>query len=325
MPRMGERVDLSDSGTTTSPDAVALDAVSRAIVHEAPVISYRIRDDDDGSSVFVSPQIEAALGYTVDEWLMQSDLWHEVLHPDDREPTLERWDRAREDRVIFDAKYRLIGADGRRVWFHDRARPVTLDDGSVVWHGIMLDITAERAQQERLEEERFVLEGTVHLQEERIAEAGALMDLEIAERHAIEDDLRRAEERLAALKAATRDSWMYTWNVIDGRATGGFNDDATLQDFGADPLEVSLRGDDYWRQWLHPADVERVVEKIRTSTMTGVPFEDSYRWVTPDGRVRWILDLAVPTAWDPASRSGYFVGRMIDVTDLMDGAISPEA
>lgn len=322
---MDEAMGPGAGPTGLAPEGIATDAIARAIVHEAPVIFYRVRDDDDGSSVFVSPQIEEALGYTVAEWLEQSDLWNEVLHPDDREPTLERWDRAREERLTFDAKYRLIGADGRRVWFHDRARPVALDDGTVVWHGVMMDITAERAHEERLAEERFVLEGKVHLQEERMAEAGALMDLEIAERHAIAADLRRAEERLAALKAATRDSWVYTWDVVDGRATGGFNDDATMEEFGADPLEVGLRGDDYWRQWLHPGDVERVVAKIRTSTTTGVPFEDSYRWVTPDGRVRWILDIAVPTAWDRATRSGTFVGRMIDVSDLMAGAISPEA
>lgn len=322
---MDDTTELEAGRTRSAADGLAVDAVARAIVHEAPVIFYRSRDDDDGSSIFVSPQIEDSLGYSVDEWLTQGDLWNEALHPDDREPTLERWDRARADRVVFDAKYRLVGADGRRVWFHDRARPVALDDGTVVWHGVMIDITAERAHEERLAEERFVLEGALQLQEERIAEAGALMDLEIAERRAVEEDLRRAEARLEALKAATRDTWLYTWQVVDGRATGGFNDEQTMRDFGADPLEVVLRGEDYWRQWLHPSDAERVTAKIRTSTSTGVPFEDSYRWVTPDGRVRWILDLAVPTRWDPATRNGHFVGRMVDVSDLMDGAISPEA
>lgn len=306
-------------------DAIAVDAVARAIVHEAPVISYRRHDDDDGSSVFVSPQIEEALGYAVEEWLMQGDLWTEALHPEDREPTLARWDRAREERIVFDAKYRLIGADGRRVWFHDRARPTTLDDGTVVWHGVMMDITAERAQEERLAQERFILEGKVELQEERLAEVDALFDLEVAERHAIEEDLRRAEERFAALDTRTRDSWLYTWDVVDGRATGGFTDDRSLRDFGADAGEVALSGHDYWRHWLHPADVERVTAKIRTSTTTGAPFEDSYRWISRDGRVRWILDRAVPTAWDAAARRGHFVGVMVDVTDLMDGAISPEA
>ena len=324
MPHMDEPRTISGRGATASSAAGALDPIADAILEGMPAIPYRIRHDDEGSTIFVGPQIEEILGYGVDEWLTQDDLWNELLHPDDREPTLERWDRAREDRVIFDAKYRLIGADGRRVWFHDRARPITLDDGTIVWHGVMLDISAERALEERLAEERFVLEGTVHLQEDRIAEAGALIDLEIAERHAVEDDLRRAEERLASLKQ-TRETWVYTWDVVDGRAVGGFNDADALADFGADPLEVSLRGDDYWRSWLHPADVERVVAKIRASTTTGVPFEDSYRWVSPDGRTRWMLDRAIPTSWDGTTRNGQFVGIMVDVSDLMEGAISPGA
>jgi PAS domain S-box-containing protein len=322
---MDETTDLTTGDRPGTQNEIAVDAVARSIVHEAPVILYRDLDDDDATTVFVSPQIEEELGYSVEEWLMQGDLWNELLHPDDREIVLEVWDRCREERLIFDARYRLIGADGRSVWFHDRARPTTLEDGSVVWHGALVDITADRARQERLAEERFVLEGTVQLQEERIAEASALIDLEIAERHFVEEGLRRAEERLAALKSATRDSWMYTWDVLDGRASGGFNSPTALEDFGADPVEVAVRGDDYWRAWLHPADVERVIAKIRTSTTTGVPFEDSYRWVNPDGRVRWILDRAIPTKWDQETLRGTFVGLMIDVSDLMDGAISPEA
>lgn len=322
---MDETTDLTAEVRPAVDAEVAVDAVARAIVEDAPAIFYRIADDDDGSSIFVSRQIEDAIGYSVEEWLMQGDLWTEILHPEDRESILAAWDRCREERLVFDARYRVIGADGRRVWFHDRARPATLGDGTVVWHGVMLDITAERAREERLEEERFVLEGTVHLQEERIAEANALIDLEIAERHAVEDDLRLAEQRLEALKAGARESWMYTWDVLDGRARGGFNDARALRDFGADPDEVAARGEDYWRSWLHPADVERVTAKIRVSTTTGATFEESYRWVSPDGRVRWILDRAVPTAWDGGTMRGTFVGLMVDVSDLMDGAISPEA
>ncbi|MFM8999787.1 MAG: PAS domain-containing protein [Actinomycetota bacterium] len=322
---MDERIDAVSHGSPPAePSEAATDALAWELLLGLPVIPYRDLDDDDAATAFIGPQIEDALGYGVEEWLMQGDLWSELLHPDDRERVLARWDRCRLERVVFDARYRLIGADGRRVWFHDRARPMTLEDGTVVWHGVLVDITAERAHEERLEEERFVLEGTVALQEERIAEASALIDLEISERHAVEDDLRVAQERFEALRAATRESWVYTWDVVDGRAQGGFSSESALADFCADPAEVALGGADYWRAWLHPADVERVTAKIRTSTTTGEPFEDSYRWVTPDGRVRWILDRAVATAWDGATRRGTFVGLMVDVSDLMGRAISPE-
>lgn len=295
-----------------------------SLVSEVPAILYRCVPDDDGTTVFVSPQIEDALGYPVGEWLSQNDMWSELLHPDDRERVLAQWDRCREEGIVFDSEYRMIGSDGRRAWFHDRGRGIVGEDGVLYWQGIMVDITAARAREERLEEEAFFLNERVRAQQEKLDEADALIDLEVMERNAITEDLRESEARFAALKARLRSSWMYTWDVVDGRATGGFNDEATLLEFGADPAEVALEGDAYWRRYFHPADSERIAEKIRRSTTEGVPFEDSYRWVTPDGRVRWILDRAMPTAWDPVERRGTFVGLMVDVSDLM-GSVSPEA
>lgn len=315
------------AGAAPRPDPAEdadLSLIHASLINEVPATLYRCLPDDDGTMLFVSPQIEDALGYPVEEWLAQSDMWTELLHPDDREKVLAQWDRCRQEGIVFDAEYRMIGADGRRVWFHDRGRGIVGHDGGLYWQGVMVDITAARAREERLEEESFFLKERVKDQQERLDEADALMDLEVMERSAIAKDLRESEARFIALKSRLRSSWMYTWDVIDGRATGGFNDKATLTEFGADPAEVALRGGDFWRRYLHPTDAERISEKIRRSTTEGTPFEESYRWVTPDGRVRWILDRAMPTAWDPIERRGTFIGLMIDVSDLMEGSVSPE-
>lgn len=314
----------SDDGRLrTRPDRGPDDAL-RALVRGIPAVPYRAVDDDDSTTVFIGPQVEAVLGYTVDEWLMPPDLWTEILHPDDRERVLAAWDLASDEDGVFDEEYRMIAADGTVVGVHDRARRTLEDDGTTVWHGVFLDVTAARLRRERSEEEHVFLEGMLELRDERIAEAGALMELEVAERRSLEERLRSAEERLADLKTQTRRSWLYTWNVVDGRATGGFNDPNTATELGADPKDVERGDENYWRGFLHPADADRVFDRIHTATTTGAPFEDSYRWVAPDGRARWMLDRAVPTAWDPVTRSGQYVGLMIDVSDLM-GRITPEA
>lgn len=320
---MQDSVGVEREARRRRPSVQDVDLAEVAI--GVPGVLFEARDDDERSIRFIGAQIVEALGYAVEEWLVQGDIWSELLHPDDRETVLARWDRCRETGVLFEAEYRLIGVDGRRVWFHDRARRARKDDGTVVWHGLLIDVTTARTREQRLHEQRLVLEGQVELRDARLAEVSALMDLEVRERRRAEAGLEDAERRLATLKAATRDSWMYTWTVVGGTATGGFNSRAAVEDFDIDLREAELAGGTYWRTFVHPLDVERVWEQIHRSTSEGVPFEESYRWVTPDGRTRWILDHAVPTTWDPVRRSGHFVGMMVDVTDLMEGRVSPEA
>lgn len=312
-----------DGRLRTRPDRGPHDAL-HALVRGIPAVLYRSLDDDEGTTIFIGPQVETVLGYAVDEWLMPPDLWTEILHPDDRERVLAAWDRANDEEGVFDEEYRMIAADGSVVGVHDRARRTAEDDGTTVWHGVFLDITVARLRRERREEERVFLEGMLELRDERLAEAGALMELEVAERRSLEERLRSAEERLANVKAKTRRSWLYTWNVVDGRATGGFNDPNTHAELGADPSDQEQGTEGYWRRFLHPADADRVFAAIGAATTDGTPFEDSYRWVMPDGRIRWMLDRAVPTTWDATTRNGQFVGLMVDVTDVIE-QITPEA
>jgi len=43
--------------------------------------------DDPGHSIplYISPQVEAMLGYPLAEWLDETELWLRILHPDDRD------------------------------------------------------------------------------------------------------------------------------------------------------------------------------------------------------------------------------------------------
>ena len=52
----------------------------------------QVAPDDDRRTMYVSPHVETALWYSRDEWLGQPDIWMELLHPDDREPTLAAHD-----------------------------------------------------------------------------------------------------------------------------------------------------------------------------------------------------------------------------------------
>jgi PAS domain S-box-containing protein len=123
-----------------------------ALVEQVPAIVYVGADTEACSTLYVSPQVEQMLGYPVEEWLEDPELWVKLIHPEDRERVLAEANRARATGEPFDAQYRLIARDGcdeRVVWVHDKAIQVEAGD-SLVWQGIMLDITERQRATEEL-------------------------------------------------------------------------------------------------------------------------------------------------------------------------------
>src|SRR5262249_9588767 len=75
----------------------------------------------DGECDYLSPPWVRYTGIPEQESL--GSRWLDQVHPDDREPALEAWKRAMEEKSAFDVEYRLRGADGNYRWFKARARP----------------------------------------------------------------------------------------------------------------------------------------------------------------------------------------------------------
>ena len=114
----------------------------KAIVEQIPAISYIDIIDEDMSTSFVSPQIEDLLGITPREYIDDPDLWRKHLHPDDAERALATYLEGRESGEPFTFEYRLVGRDGRAVWFRDSAVVVRDEAGEPAFiQGVMLDIT----------------------------------------------------------------------------------------------------------------------------------------------------------------------------------------
>jgi len=84
---LGLMFDISDSVRT---ERELVDAQTRygALVEHIPAIVYVDVVDERMSTSYVSPQIEALLGITPEEYIDDPDMWVTHLHPEDREETL---------------------------------------------------------------------------------------------------------------------------------------------------------------------------------------------------------------------------------------------
>ena len=286
----------------------------RALVENLPAVIYQVAPDDDRRTMYVSPHVETALGYSRAEWLGQPDIWMELLHPDDREQTLAAHDLHNETGRPWSREYRLIANDGRVVWFRDVATLVRDDDGRPLhWLGVQLDITELKGVEDELRAARDELELRVAERTGELEEANAMMALEIGERRRAEADLRTAEHRYRAL-AEQIPAVTYIWeaNHPEGAPTMYYTSPRIEQLLGytVDEWHAPV---DFWISRLHPDDRNSVVAAYLRSESTGEPFAMEFRYLHKDGRIVWVADQAILIEREDG-RPRLFQGVMIDVT-----------
>src|SRR5207248_2782866 len=96
-------------------------------------------------------QIEPLLGYSVEEWASDKDLFVRTLHPEDRDRVLAAHAHSHATHAPLSLEYRLLSRDGRTVSVRDEAVVVNDDSGSPLYlHGYLLDVTVERETQDQL-------------------------------------------------------------------------------------------------------------------------------------------------------------------------------
>jgi PAS domain S-box-containing protein len=146
-------------------DEVLTEAMLRVLIEQVPLTTYIDRLDELSSNVYTSPQLEATLGYTLQEWVEDEELFTKVVHPDDRDAVLAEHERTAETGEPFRMEYRMVAKDGSVRWFIDEANVINDALGSPEFHyGCMLDIT-ERKQLESTLRER---EAQIRAQKEEL-------------------------------------------------------------------------------------------------------------------------------------------------------------
>lgn len=127
----------------------------RALLEQIPAVVFMAYLDRGISEAYVSPEIEAVLGYSREEWLEDPIRWFERIHPDDK----QRWSLEAAEMFLsgkpLRSAYRVIARDGRVIWFHCDARMMRREDGRPWFiHGVAFDITDIKHIEEELQEER---------------------------------------------------------------------------------------------------------------------------------------------------------------------------
>ncbi|QJE01378.1 PAS domain-containing protein [Massilia forsythiae] len=187
-------------------------------------------------------------GILADTVAPNRDWLHEYIHPDDQPGVLAAIGRAIASRSVFEHEHRVRRADGSFGWTLSRAVPMLDADGAIrEWFGTATDITERKRSQE---------------------------------------ELRRADQRIALALDAGAVAGTWYWDVVRDRFTA---DSRFSRYFSLDPQALQ-RGVPLAQvvQSIHPDDEPMVARLIGEAMARGGHYRAEYRVRQGDGGYRWV-------------------------------------
>ncbi|MEG4306603.1 EAL domain-containing protein [Microcoleus sp. D3_18a_C4] len=246
-----------------------------ALVEQMPAVTYISPLNRKAAKLYISPQIETFLGYSVAEWRADPDLWLKLVHPEDRDRVLveNATQKFSDGEDIFCegslvSEYRAIARNGRVVWFRDRATAVRDEASkSVILQGAMFDITETKVAASALLESEY-----------RYYTLAKILPVGIFRADAAGDCLY-VNERFLEMAGLTAP-----------KALG--------------------QG---WAQSLHPEDRDRVLSQWYRAVTDKLPCKLEFRFCNGDFTT-WVFWQAVPEITQSGEVLGY-LGTLTDITD----------
>jgi PAS domain S-box-containing protein len=141
----------AQANATSEVPLLSMEAKYRALVEQIPAVVFMAYLDKGIGEAYVSPQIEAALGFSQSEWLEDPVRWYQQIHPDDK----MRWSVEAAEMFLsgkpLRSAYRVLARDGRVLWFQCEAKMIRREDGRPWFiHGVGFDITERKSLEEEI-------------------------------------------------------------------------------------------------------------------------------------------------------------------------------
>lgn len=112
---------------------------------------YQLRPDGSSFYPYASPGIYSIYGVTAEEVSQSAEKMFEVIHPDELGWIAEAVSYSASCLTPWVATVRVNNPHRGLVWTHVQSIPEKLEDGSVLWHGYVSDITSLKNTELKLE------------------------------------------------------------------------------------------------------------------------------------------------------------------------------
>jgi len=121
----------------------------RLLVDTIPALVWR--GTAEGDLDYLNQRAVDYLGYSTES--LSNGRWLELVHPDHREATVNRWMHSVTTGVSYGDAYPLRRADGQFRWIQSLGQPFRDTDGRITqWYGVIVDIDDQKRAEDALRE-----------------------------------------------------------------------------------------------------------------------------------------------------------------------------
>ena len=132
---------------------------------------------------YMSGGIEKLLGIPAGSVMADPEAFWQFIVEEDRARFAEAQERSAREMTLFDCEFRQRTTGGEIKWLHARSTPRRLADGSLLWDGVVTDITerklAEEQVQASLREKEVLLREVHHRVKNNLQIVSSLLNLQI--------------------------------------------------------------------------------------------------------------------------------------------------
>ena len=127
------------------------------ISKSVPGMVYQFRLNADGSSCFpyATPAILAIFRVTPEEAAKSSDKVFSAIHPEDFERVLASINESKETFTPWHEEFRVQFPDGTVNWLLGNSLPEEGEQGAIIWHGFVTDITERKEMEAQIHQLAF--------------------------------------------------------------------------------------------------------------------------------------------------------------------------
>lgn len=124
------------------------------LTNEIPgmVFQYRLLPNGETFFPYASQGIKDIYEMTPEQVMRSASAVQQIIHPDDLEHYLASFNESAANQKPWRLEYRVILPRQRLRWRQGHARPIRLEDGSILWHGFIADVTERKRIEIELQE-----------------------------------------------------------------------------------------------------------------------------------------------------------------------------
>lgn len=125
------------------------------------IYQFVLHKDGRISIPYMSETINNLIGLNTRELIEDASKLYKIVHKDDRKSFISSLKKSAKKMETWEHVFRVTSTDNKSMWLYCRSNPSALPDGSILWNGVLLDVTKRSLTEMELRESKAFLKAVL--------------------------------------------------------------------------------------------------------------------------------------------------------------------